>query len=782
MAGFLSILRAEVRTRWRALLVLALLTAFFGAFVFATVAGGRRTATALDRFRVSTNAVDGVVQTDDRELGHELLAAARAMPEVAAADGLAVMPVDAGIEFDLGVVVPPGDLLSRTIDRPRVLAGRLPDPESPTEVVISEKYRDAAGVRVGDRQSLPSFTPTDMEQIYSGEGEFPGFRGPNIDVEIVGVVRVPEDAHGSEFGGGAAMTGTRAMYERYLGDAGYLEGMVYVDLIDPADLDVLAARMREVAGPAAELFVDGPEDHYAQSGRDALRVVASALYAFAGLAIAAALVLIGQAAGRERLRSRARIPMWRALGASRSQCVGALVAPHALAAVVGASLAVAGAIALSGFFPFGFARQSEPDPGLDVDATVLLAGALAIVLVAIGVALGREAFRPLSAPPRVRGGEHRWHARYSPPVDLGLGLATTRGYGAGAATAAAIAIAGVVGAALFATSLQALVTTPERWGWNVSATPDVSVDESERDALLEALAADPDVADVAISQLAAVVVEDEQVAGVALDSPGRRPAATLLSGRDPLAGEVVLGERTLDRVDREVGDVVTFQDRDGEMHELRVVGTASFPLVETNHPADGAWLTPPTLEELAVSDGDRSLALTYRAGADVDAVSARLANEHESLGFPIYSRARTPGQLRNLDRIDAVAPALAAFFAVIGLAGLAHALVASVRRRQGDYAVVRALGFRPRDLRRSVRWQAYASVFAGAVVGIPGGLLVGRLVWFAVVDGLGVDDHATWPRGVLLVVVPAAFVAALVVAWRPALRAAWVPATLLREE
>ena len=142
-------------------------------------------------------------------------------------------------------------------------------------------------------------------------------------------------------------------------------------------------------------------------------------------------------------------------------------------------------------------------------------------------------------------------AAYSPPVDLGLGLATTAAMARAPRPRRRSRSAGVVGAALFATSLQALITTPERWGWNVSATPDVSVDESERDALLEVLAADPDVADVAISQLAAVVVEDEQVAGLALDSPARRPAATLLSGRDPLAGEVVLGERTLDRVDRE---------------------------------------------------------------------------------------------------------------------------------------------------------------------------------------------------------------------------------------
>jgi FtsX-like permease family len=781
MAGLLSILRAEVRTRWRALLVLALLTAFVGAFVLATIAGGRRTATALDRFQDATNALDAAVQTDDAARGRELLEAARAMPEVAAADGYAIMPVDGGVDLDLGILVPPGDLLTRTIDRPRVLAGRLPDPTSATEVVISEAFRDAARVDVGDRLSLPSFTPEDLEQAFSGAGEFPGLRGPAIDVEVVGIVRVPEDAHGSELGGGAAMTGTRAMYERYAGSAGYLEGMVGVDLRDPADIDVLEARMRAVAGEETELFVDGADARYAESGRDALRVVAYALYAFAALATIAALVVVGQAAGRERLRSRTRIPMWRALGASRSQCLAALVVPQTLAAGVGALLAIAGALAVSPLFPFGFARRSEPDPGFDVDAIVLLIGGVGFVAVAIVSALVLERTRAFS---RTRGTRHerRWPAKFSPPVDLGLGLATARGYGVGATTAMATAIAGVVGAALFAASLHAVISTPARWGWNISSAPEVGVEEQDRDVLFAALRDDPDVVDVGTVRSMYVDVEGEQVPGWALDSPAHRPAATLLSGREPLPGEVVLGERTLRHTAREVGEVVEFRDRAGAVHELRVVGTASFPLIDAQHPADGAWLAPLTLEDLGVTDGDGGVVLTYRDGVDATQVETRLMREYEGLDFSIYSHARVPGQLRNLDRIDAVAPALGGFFAVIGLAGLAHALGSSVRRRRAEYAVVRALGFRPRDLRRSVRWQSYASVFTGAVIGVPGGLLIGRLIWFAVVDGLGVDDHVSWPSGVLLLLVPSAFVAAVMTSWWPARRAALASSTQLREE
>ena len=153
--------------------------------------------------------------------------------------------------------------------------------------------------------------------------------------------------------------------------------------------------------------MDGADARYAESGRDALRVVAYALYAFAALATIAALVVVGQAAGRERLRSRTRIPMWRALGASRSQCLAALVVPQTLAAGVGVLLAITGALALSPLFPFGFARRSEPDPGFDVDAIVLLIGGVGLVAVAIVSALVLERTRAFS---RTRGTrrERRW--------------------------------------------------------------------------------------------------------------------------------------------------------------------------------------------------------------------------------------------------------------------------------------------------------------------------------------------------------------------------------------
>ena len=50
--------RSEVRSRWRALLGLALLVALVGTVALSAFAGARRTASALDRFVDTTQARD----------------------------------------------------------------------------------------------------------------------------------------------------------------------------------------------------------------------------------------------------------------------------------------------------------------------------------------------------------------------------------------------------------------------------------------------------------------------------------------------------------------------------------------------------------------------------------------------------------------------------------------------------------------------------------------------------------------------------------------------------
>ena len=100
--------------------------------------------------------------------------------------------------------------------------------------------------------------------------------------------------------------------------------------------------------------------------------------------------------------------------------------------------------------------------------------------------------------------------------------------------------------------------------------------------------------------------------------------------------------------------------------------------------------------------------------------------------FPQAAFTQLPGvpsSVTALAEIGQVPPLVAALVAIIGVAAAANALVLTVRRRGGDLAVLRALGLRPRDVRRAVGWQAATMAAIAAIAGVPVGVVLGRFVW-----------------------------------------------------
>jgi ABC-type lipoprotein release transport system permease subunit len=97
--------------------------------------------------------------------------------------------------------------------------------------------------------------------------------------------------------------------------------------------------------------------------------------------------------------------------------------------------------------------------------------------------------------------------------------------------------------------------------------------------------------------------------------------------------------------------------------------------------------------------------------------------------------------------------------------------------------VMRALGMRTGQLRSAVRWQASAVGVAALVVGVPGGVIAGRLVWRQVAQstGVAVTHEMAWRS--LAVVTVVALVGALVLSWIPGRRATSAsPASALTSE
>jgi len=143
----------------------------------------------------------------------------------------------------------------------------------------------------------------------------------------------------------------------------------------------------------------------------------------------------------------------------------------------------------------------------------------------------------------------------------------------------------------------------------------------------------------------------------------------------------------------------------------------------------------------------------------------------------------TPAEIEKLEQVRRLPQVLAAFMVLLGLIAIAHAIVVSVRRGRHDLGVLRALGFRGRDVGATVAWQAVALAVVGGAIGIPLGVLVGRFVWRAVAEGTGVRTVYELPAVAVLLAIPAAALIAVLAALIPARRAARLhPSELLRAE
>src|SRR5205085_307495 len=141
-------------------------------------AGARRTSTAYERYREATGRADAIVfatllaiSADYTEL--------RPLPEVVDAGEFTL--TNGGVEGQptLGALPPNDDRLYRTIARPLLVEGRLPDPAREDEVVVNRLAASRLGLGVGDHLRIV----TGLDLFHDG----PPFDGPAVDVTVVGV-------------------------------------------------------------------------------------------------------------------------------------------------------------------------------------------------------------------------------------------------------------------------------------------------------------------------------------------------------------------------------------------------------------------------------------------------------------------------------------------------------------------------------------------------------------------------------------------------------------------
>jgi len=146
----------------------------------------------------------------------------------------------------------------------------------------------------------------------------------------------------------------------------------------------------------------------------------------------------------------------------------------------------------------------------------------------------------------------------------------------------------------------------------------------------------------------------------------------------------------------------------------------------------------------------------------------------------------TPDPLTMVQAVKDVAVlplALSVFLAVLAIGAVGHALSTAVRRRAHELAVLRALGLTRRQSRLVIVTQGTLLAIIGLVFGIPLGIALGRTLWHAAADVTPLSYRSPVAVLALLLIAPAALLAANLLATWPARRAARLRvAQILRAE
>jgi hypothetical protein len=779
--------RADVRSRWRSWLVLGLLGGVTFGLAAAGVAGARRTEDAVPRAIDSSPRIDAAILPNDPEFDAEQRAQVAALPLVEHTSPFVV-------PFFLNFVSPKaeGQLVPTTPRSARTMAGtlvegRLPNPKRADEVVIDENFRDHFDLRLGSKMVIGQHVPPGaLDELPLG----PVPQG--VDLEFTAPLRVVGIAKsiGSSDESASISSGFYRKYaDRLIGPIN-----MFVALHGHERRFVQFQRqVQEIVGHPVN--VERASDFLGiRQYENIADVERNGLLLFALAAIVGGGVLVGQALVRAVTAGAADAPTWRAMGASRGMLVRGMVIPTTIVAGVGAVTTILVAIALSPRFPIGTIRQFELDIGFHADWPVLLAFAfglaLAVLLAAAVTAWWRtgRATEDLSKPSTV--GDWAARAGMSPALVVGARLAVEPGRGRRAVpvrSALVGAIAGVLGVVAcftFRAGIDDALAQPKRSGivWDSYM---VSIGGPFDPKTIDEVTAIPGAR--AVNE--ALWVRALNVNGVPTPTFGIRPVTgdmrvVVLSGRTPTArDEIAFAPTTMKAVGVKVGDRVTVADS----RRATVVGKVLLP--ETSHTAydQSALMTRDAVDEILTANpatGPEDLwdfaLVRWAPGAQAKGE----AQLHKIGGTTFFVQPATlPSAVSELHSLRVLPLVLAAFFGLLAIATVAHALVTTVRRRRHDLAIMRSFGFTARQSRIAITWQATLLAIAGVIVGVPLGILAGRTIWRWLANEYPVVYAPPIEVVAILLVIPAALLVVNAIAVGPGRSAARIrPAEALRVE
>jgi hypothetical protein len=773
--------RAELRGHWRRHLTLTLLIAFVGAAVLTCVAAARRTDSAFGRYSSSRGLPQLEVYTGTDP--SETPAAVRAIESVpgvaetgrvnnlfAAPDRPNLFPGD-----DFLVFAPGDEHWGRTVDRPIVVAGRLPRAAAPDEVLLNERAANDLGLHVGSRFRLRSVSPKEAQFLFSGDFNEITFRGARPTVTVVGVGRSRSDLAQASFAPHYAIA-SHAFYEQNVDHIFGFGELVDIRVAPRADISRVA-RQIDVAYPRA---VDANGEGRGGASRidqgtkgltDTARAQTVALLLVALTALIAGAIAISQALARSLAAGTTDQSTLAGLGldrASRSRMNAATFAPSALVATL---LAIGAAWYASRWFPTGTTRSAEVTSGAQFDARVLLLGGAAIFVAVIArVAVGT--WRQRLAGQQQKAQRSAWLDRVTnslaPETATGVRWALGRRDGTRAPSragvfGAVVGVAGLLASVVYVAGIDHVVSTPSAYGWGFDASAGGGNDPKQVTRIRDYLLRQPSITDVGIVD----ITGDLPISGSVLDQAWAYETVrgdiepSVVKGRAPASdNEVMLGTKTASDLDLHIGDVLRVPRTKGSPIALRVVGYTLFPTVESEHFTRGIVVTRRTFARLRTQNPYQNVVVRWKPGTDIDKESARLTEKGELDG----TLAAPTADVKNLGAVRNYPRWLAAFLVVLGILATTHALAVSSRRRRHEMGVLRAIGFSRRQLARAVSTQGLTIGVCSVLIGVPLGLAVGRWVWVTHASHIGLSTTVYAPLAIVAGVAIGAIVLTCVIA------------------
>jgi hypothetical protein len=819
--------RATFKQRRNGYLAIVLLVGLLGGLAMGSLAAARRTASSFPVFWASTNpsSLEGATAVLNPEIGSDSGYDAAVVKKIARLPHVTQVESQSGIDFlplqangkilNAPNFYPPSagngygsvDDMYFDQDKVTVIKGHMAAPNRADELMLSAEGAAALGVHVGSVLPIGIYTNAQTELARFGTNAVRPIRV--IDEKVVAIVvfngSVIEDD--VDAGGEPNNLFTPGLTRQLLHCCvNYTESGIRVSG-GPGNVAAVTAEVSQIL-PKGFPPLSNAQASVLDKAQRAIKPEAIALGVFGAIVAAAALLIAGQVTSRQlRLGAEDR-EVLRAIGAGPLMTATDGIIGIGGAVVVGALLAVLVAVALSPLAPLGPVRAVYPYPGVAFDWTVLGFGLLFLV-VGLGTISGVTAYR---SAPHKRALRDRYNlerrssvvaaagaAGLPVPALTGVRFALEPGSGRSsvpvrsAIAGAVMAVLVVVATVTFGASLDSLVSHPALYGWNwdYMLVSGGDIPQAQVTRLLDR--------DRYVSQWSGVYTGQLAIEGVTVPVLGESPNATvappLLSGHGvESSGQMVLGAVTLAEIKKHLGETVEVSNGLSTAR-LRIVGTAAMPTIGSNggphlEMGTGALVSYsliPLVDRNPFNDplpGPNGILVRLRGGysrsaelGSLDAIATATSNT-ANFGVTVTGVLH-PAEIVNYRSLGDTPVFLGAGLAAGAVAALALTLLASVRRRRRDLALLRTLGFTGAQLAATVAWQASVAAVIGAVLGVPLGIALGRWLWDLFARSIHAVPVPSVPALSVALIAVGSLVLANLVAALPGRLAARTPAALL---